>query len=182
MEADKLKTLEDLLASSQERVELIDGEIVRRPMARSEHGIVQGNTVTELGPFSRNSGPGGWWIITEVSVSYEAHQCPTHDIAGWRRERLPERPRGIIDMPPDWVCAIVSPGHERKDTLQLFLLLQRHRVPFYWLIWPEDRVLITYQMSGDSYRVAATISGPVSSARIPPFESVELDLTYIFGE
>ena len=41
MEALKLKTLDDLLASSEERVELIDGEIVRRPMARAEHGVVQ---------------------------------------------------------------------------------------------------------------------------------------------
>lgn len=41
MEAYKLKTLDDLLASPEERVELIDGEVMRRPMARSEHGIVQ---------------------------------------------------------------------------------------------------------------------------------------------
>ena len=181
MEAYNLKTLDDLLLSPEERVELIDGEIVRRPMARSEHGIVQGNTATELGTFSRKSGPGGWWIITEVSVGYEPHQCPSHDIAGWRKERMPGRPRGVIEVTPDWVCEIVSPGHERKDTLTLFLLLQRHRVPFYWLIWPEDRVLIAHQLDGDSYRVVTTISGQ-SRARIPPFDSVELDLAYILGE
>jgi Uma2 family endonuclease len=181
MEAYNLKTLDDLLLSPEERVELIDGEIVRRPMARSEHGIVQGNTTTELGTFSRKSGPGGWWIITEVSVGYEPHQCPSHDIAGWRKERMPERPRGVIEVTPDWVCEIVSPGHERKDTLTLFLLLQRYRVPFYWLIWPEDRVLIAHQLDGDSYRVVKTISGQ-SRARIPPFDSVELDLAYILGE
>lgn len=181
MEAHQLKTLEDLLTDPEERVELIDGAIVQRPMARFEHGMVQANTTTELGPFSRKSGPGGWWITTEVSVSYDAHQCPTHDIAGWRKERLPERPRGVIDTRPDWVCEIVSPGHERKDTLTLFLLLQRHRVPFYWLIWPEDRVLIAQQLDDDGYRVVKTISGQ-ARARIPPFDSVELDLAYILGE
>jgi Uma2 family endonuclease len=181
VEAFKLKTLDDLLASPEERVELIDGEILRRPMARAEHGIVQGNTVTELGPFSRKPGSGGWWIITEASVAYELHQCPSHDIAGWRKERLPERPRGVIEMPPGWVCEIVSPGHERKDTLTLFLLLQRHRVPCYWLIWPEDRVLIAHQLDGGSYRVVKTLSGE-ERARIPPFETVEIDLAYILGE
>ena len=181
MEAFKLKTLDDLLLSPDERVELINGEIVRRPMARLEHGIVQGNTTSELRPFSRQSGPGGWWIVTEVSVAYEAHQCPSHDIAGWRKERLPGRPSGVSEVPPDWVCEIVSPGHERKDTLTLFLLLQRHRVPFYWLIWPEDRVLIAHQLEGGSYRVVKTITGE-ASARIPPFDSVELDLAYILGE
>ena len=34
MEALKLKTLDDLFLSPDERVELIGGEIVRRPMAR----------------------------------------------------------------------------------------------------------------------------------------------------
>ena len=181
MEAHQLQTLADLLASPQERVELIDGEIVRRPMARGEHGMVQGSTRDELGPFQREGGPGGWWIATEVSVAYEDHQCPTHDLAGWRKERMPERPRGVVELTPDWVCEIVSPGHERKDTLTLFLLLQRQRVPFYWLIWPENRSLIAYQLDGEHYRVIATVTEP-APCRIPPFDALEVDLGYILGE
>jgi len=117
MEARKLKTYDDLAAVPEERVELIDGEIVQRPMARSEHGLVQSRACVELGPCDRRFSPGGWWIITEVSIRYELHQCPCHDIAGWRKRRMPERPQGIMRLLPDWVCEIVSPGHERKDTL-----------------------------------------------------------------
>lgn len=113
MEAVRLQTLSDLLASPEERVELIDGEIVRRPMARAEHGTAQSNTADELGPFKRRTGPGGWWILTEVSVSYEAHQCPSHDLAGWRNERLPERPRGIIEPDLDGFLATVGPEEVR---------------------------------------------------------------------
>jgi Uma2 family endonuclease len=181
MEAYKLKCVDDLLAYPDERVELIDGEIVRRPMARAEHGMVQNRASVELGPFDRKSGPGGWWILTEVSVAYEPHQCPSHDLAGWRKERMAERPRGVIEMPPDWVCEIVSPGHERKDTLQIFLLLQRHQVPFYWLIWPEDRILIAHQLDAEGYRVIKTVSGG-TRARIPPFDAIEMDLAYVLGE
>jgi Uma2 family endonuclease len=181
MEARKLKTIFDLLASPDERVELIDGEIVRRPMARIDHGLVQSRISTEISPYDRRSGPGGWWIATEVSVAYESHQCPAHDLAGWRRERMPSRPSGIVELSPDWVCEIVSPGHERKDTLTLFLLLQRHRVPFYWLIWPEDQVLIAHQLDEGQYRVVKTISGE-TRAQVPPFDESELDLAYIFGE
>jgi Uma2 family endonuclease len=184
MEALRLKTIDDLLASQEERVELINGEIVRRPMARAEHGFVQGNAVAELETFRRTTGPSGWWILSEVSVAYEPHQCPSHDLAGWRKERMPERPRGIVELTPDWVCEIVSPGHERKDTLTLFLLLQRNRVPYYWLIWPEEHTLIAHQLDGDGYRVIATIANPTdaeSRARIPPFDSVEIDVAYILG-
>jgi Uma2 family endonuclease len=158
MEARKLKTIDDLLACADERVELIGGEVVRRPMARSEHGHTQFRASAELSPFDSPSGPGGWWIMTAVSVAYEPHQCPVHDIAGWRKERLPTRPTGIIETAPDWVCEIVSPGHERKDTLDLFLLLQRHRVPYSWIISPEDRVLVAHELDGPGYWVTATLS------------------------
>ncbi|MCG6941687.1 MAG: Uma2 family endonuclease [Thiohalocapsa sp.] len=184
MEALELCTVADLLAWPEERVELIDGEIVRRPMARGEHGVVQGNVVGELQPLRRSSGPGGWWIATEISVAYEAHQCPSHDLAGWRKARMPERPRGVVELTPDWVCEIVSPGHERKDTLTLLLLLQRHRVPYYWLIWPEDRTLVVYALDGDTYRIVTTLTAPDDTAQpveLPPFEGAAIDLGYILG-
>lgn len=180
MEAHKLKTIDDLRLSPEERVELIGGEIVRRPMARFEHGQVQSRASRELGPFDRRSGPGGWWIATEVSVAYEAHECPSHDIAGWRKERLPKMPSGVVELAPDWVCEIVSPGHERKDTLHLPLLLRRYGVPFYWLIWPEDRVLLAHALEAGNYRIVATLKDE-ARARIPPFDAVELDLAYILG-
>jgi hypothetical protein len=43
VEALNLKTLDDLLLSPDERVELIGGEIVRRPMARFAHALQEGD-------------------------------------------------------------------------------------------------------------------------------------------
>lgn len=40
----------------------------------------------------------------------------------------------------------------------MLFLLQRHRVPFYWLIWPEDRTLIVRQFDGDTDRIAVTVT------------------------
>jgi Uma2 family endonuclease len=88
---------------------------------------------------------------------------------------------GNARRPPYWVCETVSPGDERKDTLTLFLLLQRHRVHFYWLIWPEDRTLVAYGLDGDHYRVIATLSES-ARVRVPPFEASEIDLAYILGD
>ncbi|WP_420827354.1 Uma2 family endonuclease [Halochromatium glycolicum] len=92
-------------------------------------------------------------------------------LAGWRKERMPRQPRGMVELRPDWVCEIVSPGHERKDTLILLLLLQRHRVPFYWLIWPEDRSLIAYRLEDGRYHIVATFCG-ATQASIPPFDDI----------
>jgi hypothetical protein len=52
MEARKRASVADLLACPDERVELIGGEIVRRPMARGERGMVRGAIHGELSPVS----------------------------------------------------------------------------------------------------------------------------------
>lgn len=186
MEAQKLKTVEDLLQSEDERVELIDGEIVKRPMARSEHALIQSGISDEVSLLKRKSGQGGWWIMTEISVKYGEHQCPCHDLAGWRKERMPHRPTGIMQVIPDWVCEITSPGHERKDLFHHFMLLQRIHVGYYWVISPEDKALIAYQLVDGKYHVVFSAEcreqRDFKKTRIPPFEQVEIDLGYVFGD
>lgn len=185
MEAQRLLTVADLLAwPGGEDVELIDGTIVQRPMSRFEHGFAQGGLIEETLPLKRRAGPGGWWIVPAVSVRYSEHHCPSHDLAGWRKERVPERPSGVMTMRPDWVCEILSPGHERKDTLTHFLRLQRAGVPHYWIVAPEERALIAYALDAGGYRAVFTAEGPAETAarvRIPPFQEIEIDLGILFG-
>ena len=186
MEAQRLLTVDDLSAwPGDERVELIDGAIVQRPMSRFEHAMAQSGLIEETIPLKRRGGSGGWWIVSEVSVRYSEHHCPSHDLAGWRKERLPERPSGVIAVLPDWVCEILSPGHERKDTLTHFLRLQRAGVPFYWIIDPEDRALIAYAIAAGGYHAVFTAEGPDETslkARIPPCDEIEIDLGILFGD
>ncbi len=182
MEIQKFKTIDDLEISwrTDERMELINGEIIKRPMARYEHGEAQNEIAGELRFYRRKNGPEGWWIATEISVRYNEHQCPTHDIAGWRKQRITERPSGVVSVIPDWVCEIVSPGHEKKDTCHNFILLQKYAVPYYWLIWPEDRVLIAYQLINGKYSVIETLE-TTGKFRIEPFTEIEFNLDYVFG-
>jgi hypothetical protein len=80
------------------------------------------------------------------------------------------------------VCEIVSPGHEKKDTVSIPLLLQRHRVPWLWLVWPEDRALVAHALEDNGYRAIATLKAPdCQRARIPPFDAIELDLAQLLG-
>lgn len=185
MEAKRFKTVDDLVQSGEERIELIDGEIIRRPMARSEHALVQSGISDEVALYKRKDGSGGWWIMSEISVVYNEHQCPSHDLAGWRKERVPDRPTGIMNVTPDWVCEITSPGHERKDVFHHFMMLQRNKVPCYWLISPEDKTLIAYKLADKTYRVAFAVEcrspEDFKKVRIPPFGEVEIDLRYVFG-
>jgi len=183
VEAHKLKTIDDLMEAqkSDERFELINGEIIKRPMASFDHSSIQSDVPVELAHYKRMSGPGGWWIVTEISVRYNEHQCPVHDIAGWRKERVPQRPKGVMKMTPDWVCEIVSPGHVAKDTVTIFNLLKEYKIPFYWIINPEEKILSAYQYSEDTYKVLVSVQNK-AKVRLEPFTEIEFDLNYLFGE
>ena len=49
------------------------------------------------------------------------------------------------------------------------------------MIWPEDRALIAYALDGGDWRVVATLEG-ADRGRVPPFNSVELDLGAVLGD
>ncbi len=189
MVAEKFKTFDNLLDAwkEDERLELINGEIVRRPMPRFAHGLVQGGISDELLSFKRKSGSSdGWWIIPEINVRYGEHQCPCHDLAGWRKDRMPNPPTGIVEIIPDWVCEVISPGHERKDLFHNFMLLQSYTVPYYWIISPEDKTIIAYHLVGENYHSVFSIEckrpEDLKKVRIPPFAEVEIDLAYVFAK
>jgi Uma2 family endonuclease len=56
--------------------------------------------------------------LVEVDVALGRHDVVRPDLAGWRRERLPDpgnqRP---IDVTPDWVCEILPPSTASRDRL-----------------------------------------------------------------
>ena len=58
MEAVKLKTVDDLLRSPEERVELIGSDIVRRPMTGFANARAQGSTRGALHRLTQDGGPG----------------------------------------------------------------------------------------------------------------------------
>ena len=67
-------TVADWLAADEdERLELIDGELIPKAAPTPDHGSAQAATATAVrAPFHRQAGgaggPGGWWIMTEVDM------------------------------------------------------------------------------------------------------------------
>src|SRR4051812_2838595 len=74
-------------------VEIIHGEIVQKAQPSPLHSRAQNRIGSSLGPeFDRKPGASrpGWWFGDEVDVEYQPHELFCHDLAGWRRERIPE--------------------------------------------------------------------------------------------
>ena len=119
MPAKKAPTLdEQFLAVPETRIaEIIDGELRTQPRPASPHAIASTNLGGELhGPFVRGrNGPGGWVLIDEPERRFGGHVL-VPDLAGYRRERMPEMPTvPYFTLAPDWVCEVLSPSTEGQD-------------------------------------------------------------------
>lgn len=174
-----------LLDDPDQRVELIDGQLVYEAEPRFEHGDAQSSTVVEIKSRFGGSGPGGvqpgWWIATEVLVEYGPTRLFRHDIAGWRKDRAPDRPTGPrVTLRPDWVCEVLS-TNKRTDLVEKRAALHEAGVPHYWLLDPDARVLTVLRHHADGYLILAAVS-PGERARLEPFDAVELEVTNLFGD
>lgn len=180
-----LATYDDLLALGEgEKAEILAGGIVVAPAPLPRHAKAQGALARAIGgPFDEDDGrggPGGWWILLEVDVRLSPHDIVRPDLAGWRRERLPEpwdqRP---IDVVPDWICEILSPSNAAVDRVTKRSLYAAAGVRFDWIVDPAERTLEALALSGATWTdVGAYDDGAI--ARVPPFDAVELEVSRLF--
>jgi Uma2 family endonuclease len=166
--------------------ELIGGELIEKAAPSGEHGDAQAGIIGAVrSPFQRprgSGGPGGWWIQTEVEVRFETGEIVRPDIAGWRRERCPQRPVGMpIKIAPDWICEVVSPTNATHDTVKKLRLYHHTGIPYYWLVDPRDETLTVMRWSADGY-VTVLSAERAEIVRPEPFEAIELAVGTLFGD
>lgn len=182
----KLATAADLgKLPESSRAEIIHGAIVEKASPSGEHGGSQFAFSTVLGRrFQRGPGgrwPGGWWFGTEIEIEYETHEVYRHDVAGWRRDRVPLRPSGRpVRTRPDWACELLSPSNAKRDLVDKFHVLHTNGVPHYWIADPLERTLIVHRWEPGGYLVVlAAAAGDVVHAE--PFAAAELRISTLFG-
>ena len=179
-------TLEDLLALPEEqrrRFELIEGALEDRGATSGAHGGAQFDIPMVLAPFRRRPGgrwPGGWFG-TEVDVYFDAANTFRPDVAGWRRDRVPERPLGVpVMVRPDWVCEILS-TNKRNDLVKKKRVYHRHQVPHYWIVDPEQETLSVLRWMPDGY-IEILVAERGEVVRAEPFDAIPLKIGVIFGD
>ena len=180
-------TLADFLSipESERFHELIDGEIMQKTSPSGEHGSTQADVTGWLhGPFGRkppSGGPGGWWLANEVEIELGDDVCRP-DVVGWRRELVPERPRGTpVGVPPHWVCEVLSPSNMRNDLVRKKHIYHRHHVDHYWILDPAEGTLAVYRWHTDGY-LEVLIAERGVTVRAEPFDAIEIPISGLFGE
>lgn len=179
-------TFEDLaVRAGSERLELVGGALVEKAAPSPLHARAEIKLGVAVDPFNRKPGargPGGWWIYTEIHVGYASGDVFCHDAAGWRRERVPEQPtEWPVRVRPDWVCEILSPRHERHDLIDKPRVLHAAEVPHYWILDPEEQLLLVHRWSPEGYTVIQRAAAG-ELLRAEPFESLELSVASLFGD
>lgn len=111
-----------------------------------------------------------------------AHDIVRPDVVGWRRDRLPERPRGRpVDHRPDWWCEILSPSNARTDLVDKLRVLHASSVPHDWIVDPERETLTVLRHTPEGY-LAALVAKRGERVRAEPFDAVELAVGLLFGD
>nr|VFJ49329.1 MAG: Endonuclease, Uma2 family (restriction endonuclease fold) [Candidatus Kentron sp. FW] len=179
--ASRLATYEDVLSAPPECVaQLIDGQLytlprpaMRHALAGSHLGMIFGRD--RMGGGNNGNGDSDWWILYEPELHLDSHVL-VPDWAGWRRERMPEFPDvAYMEIAPDWVCEILSPGNARLDRVVKMPLYAEFQVGHLWLLDPKLQTLEVFRLQEGKWLLWETFqeNDPVAA---PPFESMHFDL------
>lgn len=157
--------------------QLIDGVLYTHSRPAFPHARASSVLGAELGgPFDRGrGGPGGWLILDEPELHF-GRDVLVPDLAGWRRARMPEMPRGAYsELAPDWICEVLSPSTAGFDRVKKLAIYLREGVRHLWFVDPEGRTLEVLAIERDHYALLATFEGN-TTVRAAPFDALELEL------
>ncbi len=159
--------------------EVIDGQLHTQPRPAGPHAVAASRLGADIeGPYGRGrGGPGGWWIIDEPEVHFVRDtEVLVPDIAGWRRERMPEIPRDQrFEVVPDWICKVLSPGTESKDRKMKMPIYARFGVAYAWLVDPAAKVLEVYALESGAWNSSGQFRGD-NKVSVPPFGDIVIAL------
>jgi Uma2 family endonuclease len=175
-------TYEDLTRVPEWKVaELIEGELIVGPRPALPHGYTGTTIVADVltsfgGPPGTPERPGGWWIFYEPEL-HLGDDVLVPDLAGWRRDRLPEVPRtAFFTNAPDWVCEVISPSTGTIDRGRKMRIYAREGSAHLWFVDPLARTLETYRLDAEHRWIVANNFGGDDVVRAEPFDAVELAL------
>jgi Uma2 family endonuclease len=179
----KMATYADLQALPPHLVgEILDGELVVSPRPASLHARATSRLGIEIGgPFDTGKGGPGGWIILDEPELHLVGQVMVPDLAGWRRERMPEMPDvSYFELSPDWVCEVLSPATAKVDRAGKMRHYAAAQVRNVWLVDPAATTLEIYRLDGAGWRLLETHAGE-AKVRVEPFDAVELDLASLWS-
>ena len=172
-------TYDDLLDLPEHVIgEILNAQLITQPRPAPRHArassIVGGELITAYD--QGRGGPGGWWILFEPEL-HLGRDILVPDLAGWRRESMPNLPEeAYFSSAPDWVCEVLSPGTARIDRAVKMPIYARNGVSWLWLVDPDARTLEVYRLLDSHWLLEHTWQND-DVVNAPPFAEVSLTMS-----
>ena len=157
--------------------ELIDGEVVQKPMPNDDHGDLTSWLIGQLFIHLQQLGRGR--VKNEVRHADRDEQwvyLPDVEV------RLAPRTSGRgasrpTETPPDFAIEVLSPGDRPGRLLQRVSFYMRTGVALLWVVDPVDEQITVYQPGASP----STFQAPAVINAAPVLPGFELDLAELFA-
>ena len=185
-QAPRRATYQDVLDAPPRKVaEVIDGVLYTNPRPAFPHARAGYHLGVTLSAFDEGGsglrGPGGWWIVPEPEL-HLGHDIIVPDIAGWRRERVPQCPHtAFCAIAPDWICEILSPSTRKNDLGPKRAIYAREGVAWLWFIDPETHTLEALELKNGAWVVLDILTDD-AQVSLPPFTEAGFPLNALWIE
>lgn len=180
--ADRIATYDDLVNVPDNMVgEILSGSLVTHPRPSPKHSLAASAIGALLFTnFQSSENTDGWWILDEPECHLAA-DVVVPDIAGWRKATMPVLPETAwFDIPPDWVCEILSPATAKYDRGVKREIYAREKISYYWIVDPVERLIEVFAWQNGRWILEMAVTDE-QTVHLPPFEQLPFDLSILWA-
>ena len=172
-------TYQDVLdAPAHQVAEIVDGTLHTHPRPAVPHIRASSVLGRKIGaPYDDEvGGPGGWWILDEPEL-HLGEDIVVPDLAGWRRERMPELSRRPRTSPSRRTGRARCCPRRREGSIctpsarSTPAKASRHL----WLIEPTDRTLEAFELRDGEWALIACAKDD-EAVSVRPFDAITFSL------
>ena len=171
-------TYQDVLDAPPHMVaEVLAGTLYTHPRPAMRHARASSVIGAKVGSSFDydDNGPIGWWIVDEPEL-HLGTDIVVPDVAGWRRETMPDYPdAAYCDIPPDWVCEVLSPSTRRIDQNEKRTIYAREGVSHLWFVDPDAQTMEAFELRKGQWVLLTTLSDDAAVSLLP-FEAITFPL------
>ena len=161
------------LPADGQRYELHEGEISVTAAPRPRHQLVVGNLHLILAGHVRRLSLGEIFLAP-IDVILSDLTVLEPDLVYLDSARLGFVTERGIEGAPTLTIEVLSRATASIDRGVKLQLYRQYRVPHYWIVDIDARVIETYRLAGEGYQAGPRLEGAAPVA-LPPFEDLALD-------
>jgi len=167
------------LPNDGRRYEIHDGELSVTPAPSPRHQDIVLNLAVALRAHVITHGLGKVFV-SPIDVILSDSTIVQPDLVYVDAARLGSISARGIEGPPTLVVEILSPSTVQIDRHTKLQLCARYRVPYYWIVDPDDRAVEAYALREGAYVLAARVAGD-EILRAEPFTDLALPLASVWA-